>query len=291
MVLTDDNFASIVAAVEEGRVVYDNIRKFIISIFVHAIPEIVPFVIYALAGGAIPLPLTALQILAIDLGTKTVPELALGREPAEPGTMDHAPRRRGAGIISRAMLALVCFPLIVGDRTSCGVAGHAPTRFGASRAAENRWSRNDPERPRGLASSKQMDASEIHEHNIDGAASVFFFARTCGDDLAPQQRTSVRAKISSRDNTSLFRVKTPADGRQPLFILCGTLANAKRARERIAWGGMEYSPTPDEIGAIASRFREVAEAGALNSAASWRGVAGLGLGPEGHRGPMRRPQG
>jgi calcium-translocating P-type ATPase len=105
MVLTDDNFASIVAAVEEGRIVYDNIRKFITYIFVHAIPEIVPFVIYALAGGAIPLPLTALQILAIDLGTDTVPALALGREPAEPGTMDRPPRPREAGIISRAMLA------------------------------------------------------------------------------------------------------------------------------------------------------------------------------------------
>jgi calcium-translocating P-type ATPase len=105
MVLTDDNFASIVAAVEEGRVVYDNIRKFITYIFVHAIPEIVPFVIYALGGGAIPLPLTALQILAIDLGTDTIPALALGREPAEPGTMDRPPRPREAGIISRAMLA------------------------------------------------------------------------------------------------------------------------------------------------------------------------------------------
>ncbi|HYB30977.1 MAG TPA: HAD-IC family P-type ATPase [Solirubrobacteraceae bacterium] len=105
MVLTDDNFASIVAAVEEGRVVYDNIRKFITYIFVHAIPEIVPFLIYAPAGGAIPLPLTALQVLAIDLGTDTVPALALGREPAEPGTMDRPPRPREAGIISRAMLA------------------------------------------------------------------------------------------------------------------------------------------------------------------------------------------
>jgi calcium-translocating P-type ATPase len=105
MVLTDDNFASIVAAVEEGRVVYDNIRKFITYIFVHAVPEVVPFALYALAGGAIPLPLTALQVLAIDLGTDTVPALALGREPAEPGTMDRAPRPRQAGIISRAMLS------------------------------------------------------------------------------------------------------------------------------------------------------------------------------------------
>jgi calcium-translocating P-type ATPase len=105
MVLTDDNFASIVAAVEEGRVVYDNIRKFITYIFVHAIPEMVPFVLFALSGGAIPLPLTAILVLAIDLGTDTVPALALGREPAEPGTMDRAPRPREAGIISRAMLS------------------------------------------------------------------------------------------------------------------------------------------------------------------------------------------
>ncbi len=137
-----------------------------------------------------------------------------------------------------------------------------------------------------------MDASEIHEHKIDGAVSVFFFARACGDDrssAAAYERA--RAKISGKDNTSLFRVRAPDDGRQLLFVLCGTLANARRARERIAWGGLEYSPTPDEIGAIPGRFREVAEAGALNSAASWGGVGGLGLGPEGSRGPIRRPQG
>ena len=137
-----------------------------------------------------------------------------------------------------------------------------------------------------------MDASEIHEHKIDGAASVFFFARTYGDDrssAAAYERA--RAKLSGKDNTSLFRVKTPTEGRQLLFVLCGTLVNAKRARERIAWGGVGYTPTPDEIGAIAARFREVAEAGALNSAASWGGVGGLGLGREGSRGPMRRPQG
>jgi len=105
MVLTDDNFASIVAAVEEGRVVYDNIRKFITYIFVYAVPEAIPFVIFALTGGAIPLPINVLQILAIDLGTDTVPALALGREPAEPGVMQRPPRPREAGIIRRAMLS------------------------------------------------------------------------------------------------------------------------------------------------------------------------------------------
>ena len=104
MVLTDDNFASIVAAVEEGRVVYENIRKFVTYIFAHATPEVVPFLIYALAGGAIPLPLTALQILAIDLGTETLPALALGREPAEPGIMRRPPRRREQRILDRPML-------------------------------------------------------------------------------------------------------------------------------------------------------------------------------------------
>lgn len=137
-----------------------------------------------------------------------------------------------------------------------------------------------------------MDASEIHEHQLDDVTSVFFFARIYDDDrssAAAYERA--RAKISAKDNTSLFRVRAPDDGRQLLFVLCGTLANAKRARERIAWGGVEYTPTPDEIAAIAGRFREVAEAGALRSAASWGGVGGLGLGSEGSRGPIRRPQG
>ena len=97
MVLTDDNFATIVAAVEAGRRVFDNVRKFILYIFAHATPEVVPFLVFALSGGAIPLPLTVLQILAIDLGTEILPALALGREPAEPGLMDRPPRPRVGG--------------------------------------------------------------------------------------------------------------------------------------------------------------------------------------------------
>ncbi len=104
MVLTDDDFASIVAAVKEGRTVYENIRKFVTYIFAHATPEMIPFLLFALSGGSIPLPLTALQILAIDLGTETLPALALGREPAEPGLMDQPPRPRTTGILTRAML-------------------------------------------------------------------------------------------------------------------------------------------------------------------------------------------
>lgn len=58
--------------------VFENIRKLVTCIFAHATPEVVPFLLFALSGGAIPLPLTALQILAIDLGTETLPALVLG---------------------------------------------------------------------------------------------------------------------------------------------------------------------------------------------------------------------
>jgi calcium-translocating P-type ATPase len=104
MVLTDDNFATIVRAVQEGRRVYDNVRKFIVYIFAHATPEVAPFLLYALAGGRIPLPLTVMQILAIDLGTETLPALALGRERAEPGLMSRPPRQRSQNVIDAGML-------------------------------------------------------------------------------------------------------------------------------------------------------------------------------------------
>lgn len=104
IVLTDDNFATIAIAVEEGRRVYDNVRKFILYIFAHAVPEIVPFLVFALAGGLIPLPLTVMQILAVDLGTETLPALALGREPAEPGLMNRPPRPRAEHVVQRSLL-------------------------------------------------------------------------------------------------------------------------------------------------------------------------------------------
>jgi calcium-translocating P-type ATPase len=104
MVLTDDNFATIVAAVEAGRVVYDNVRKFIFYIFTHATPEVIPFLVFALAGGVVPLPLTVLLILTFDVGTETLPALALAREPPEPGIMERPPRRRSENLIRRGML-------------------------------------------------------------------------------------------------------------------------------------------------------------------------------------------
>ncbi|AHH19667.1 putative cation transport ATPase [Nocardia nova SH22a] len=104
MVLTDDDFATIAAAVESGRRVYDNIRKFIFYIFAHATPEVLPFLVFALSGGAVPVPLTVPLLLTFDVGTETVPALALGRERAEPGIMRRPPRPRGEPVIRGRML-------------------------------------------------------------------------------------------------------------------------------------------------------------------------------------------
>jgi magnesium-transporting ATPase (P-type) len=102
MVLLDDNFASIVAAIEEGRAVYDNIRKFLVYIFTSNIPEIVPYLVFALFR--IPLPLTVIQILAIDLGTDMLPALGLGIEPPAESVMRRGPRPRRERLLSWTLL-------------------------------------------------------------------------------------------------------------------------------------------------------------------------------------------
>ncbi len=104
MILLDDNFASIVAAVEEGRGVYANIRRFTGYIFTSNTPEAVPFVLFGFSGGRIPIALGVMHILAIDLGTDLVPALALGAERPEPGVMDLPPRGRDEHLITRALL-------------------------------------------------------------------------------------------------------------------------------------------------------------------------------------------
>ncbi len=109
VILTDDNFASIVSAVEEGRAVYANIKKFTAYIFTSNTPEAIPFVIFALSRGRIPLALNVMHILAIDLGTDMVPALALGSEPPDPGVMEQPPRRLDDHIITRAMLVRAYF--------------------------------------------------------------------------------------------------------------------------------------------------------------------------------------
>ena len=102
LILLDDNFASIVAAIEEGRAVFDNIRKFLTYILSSNIPELVPYLAFVLFR--IPLPLTIIQILAVDLGTDMLPALALGAEKPDPGVMQRLPRARNERLLSWGLL-------------------------------------------------------------------------------------------------------------------------------------------------------------------------------------------
>ena len=112
MVLTDDNFATIAAAVEEGRIIYDNIKKYLVFLLSCNVSEIVVLGMAGFIGW--PLPLVALQILWVNLTTDGLPALALGVEPAEPDLMRRAPRKSGEGVFSRSVLTfLLSLSLII----------------------------------------------------------------------------------------------------------------------------------------------------------------------------------
>ncbi len=98
IVLLDDNFASIVHAIEEGRAVFENIRSFITYIFASNVAELIPYIGYILFE--IPLPLTIMQILAVDLGTDMFPALALGSEKPAPDIMQRPPRPKSEHLLT-----------------------------------------------------------------------------------------------------------------------------------------------------------------------------------------------
>ncbi|MGW3106849.1 cation-translocating P-type ATPase [Streptomyces sp. NPDC001100] len=108
MVLLDDSFASITTAVRLGRSVYQNIRKFLIYLFSHNIAELVPILAATFAGFPL-VPITAVQILAIDLGSDVLPALALGAEPPEPDVMDRRPRSKNERLFSTAVMGRILF--------------------------------------------------------------------------------------------------------------------------------------------------------------------------------------
>jgi potassium/sodium efflux P-type ATPase len=108
MILLDDSFASIVHAIELGRAVYANIKKFILYLFSHNMGELIPYLFVTVAG--IPMvPLTALQVLAIDLCSDVAPALALGTEKPEPGLMNRGPRPSNARIFDWALVKRFLF--------------------------------------------------------------------------------------------------------------------------------------------------------------------------------------
>ncbi len=129
MILLDDNFATIVAAVEEGRIIYDNIRRFIRYLLTCNASEIAVMLLGPLFG--MPLPLLPLQILWMNLVTDGPPALALGVEPAEKNVMRRPPRAQAEGIFGREM---VYFIIVIGIAMS----------FIAIAAAWELWRLGDP---------------------------------------------------------------------------------------------------------------------------------------------------
>ncbi|MBI2998069.1 MAG: cation-transporting P-type ATPase [Deltaproteobacteria bacterium] len=119
MILTDDNFSSIVAAIEEGRAIFENIRRFMAYIFNSNPQEMYPYLFWVLFPG-IPLAMTVMGVLAVDVGTDLIPAMGLGLEPPEKGTMERPPRRRDEKLLSLkfvvrsyfvqgSLLALSCY--------------------------------------------------------------------------------------------------------------------------------------------------------------------------------------
>jgi magnesium-transporting ATPase (P-type) len=101
VVLLDDNFASIVNAIEEGRAVFENIQKFLTYILAHNVPELVPYLAFSLLP--IPLALTPIQILVIDMGTDSLTALGLGVEQPDPHVLQQPPRSRHKRLFNRSL--------------------------------------------------------------------------------------------------------------------------------------------------------------------------------------------
>jgi magnesium-transporting ATPase (P-type) len=102
LVLLDDHFATIVAAVELGRATFKNVRRFLTYLLTDNVAELAPFVLWALTGGAVPLAIGVLQVIALDIGSDMLPALALGAEPPRDDVMSG---RRSRSVVDRAVLS------------------------------------------------------------------------------------------------------------------------------------------------------------------------------------------
>jgi magnesium-transporting ATPase (P-type) len=121
IVLLDDDFATIVTAIEQGRAAFSNVRRFLTYHLTDNVAELTPFLVWALSGGRFPLAIGVLQVLALDVGTDTLPAIALGAEPPAPHTLDQRPARgplldrtvarRAFGVLgpTEALVALAAF--------------------------------------------------------------------------------------------------------------------------------------------------------------------------------------
>jgi len=117
IILMDDNFASIVNGIEEGRLIFDNLKKSIAYTISHCMPEIVPFLVYVIL--AIPLPVTSILIIFIDLGTELLPAISLAYEKAEADIMHRPPRSKNDALVSFQLLSFSYLQMGVTECLAC----------------------------------------------------------------------------------------------------------------------------------------------------------------------------
>jgi Ca2+-transporting ATPase len=153
MILMDDNFASIVDAVEEGRAIFDNIRRSIQFLLSCNVGEVLTMFVASILN--MGLPLLPIQILWINLATDSLPALALGVEDSEPGTMERPPRDRREGVINREMGMMVAFQGLIIGAVTLGAFVLERYVFGG-----------EIERARVMAFSASIFAQNVHAFNL-----------------------------------------------------------------------------------------------------------------------------
>ena len=184
VILTDDNFATIVTAVEKGREIYSNIRKFVRFLLAANFDEI--FLIFTIIIIGLPLPITPIQILWLNLATDGFPALALGVDPPEEGVMDRPPRKPGQKMMDRGMILFVVIAGFVAFVAAAFVFLWSLTTYGG-------WI---PGITGPLVDWELAPWSGVLTHASTGVfASVvtfeLFFVWNCRDEYKPVWRTNI----------------------------------------------------------------------------------------------------
>ena len=240
LVLLDDNFAHIVEAVEEGRAAFDNTRDFLTYHLTDNVAELAPFVIWALSGGAIPLLLTVLQVLALDIGTDLLPALALGAEPPSAGIMQRRPRGPTEHLLDRSVL-LRAFGWLgpIEAITSLGAALVGATLlfgwgFGEG-SADRRARPGGAQRDRVRVDRADADGERVRmpQHHPLGVLRRRVRQPTCWRSRSPWRRShSWRSSTSRRSRGPCEAILRPVSG------------GSSSSRRRSSWSGPKKRGRP-----------------------------------------------
>lgn len=223
IVLLDDNFASIVNGIEEGRLIWDNLRASIAYTLTSNVPQLVPFLLLAILG--LPLPITTILVLCIDLGTDIFPAIALAYEPAEGDLMARPPRPSGPGADPLVNRRLLCWSLAqIGImQTAAGLYayivvfndyGLSPSllpglarggHFAASALASQRWLVTERERPTGRAFDRSWFTAAPSFAGVRSPYQPYFAAIPPVAGMVPQtaERYSRLLPLGSANGTAV----------------------------------------------------------------------------------------